>query len=68
MLYLVEWKIDEEADNFEEAAHKAWNHMRRLDSAASVFKVTASTGESWLIDLCDTTESMRLKGERGDWS
>jgi hypothetical protein len=51
--YIVNWKIDIEADSPEEAARKALEIQRRLDSIALVFDVTSADGETLEVDLLE---------------
>lgn len=52
--WLVEWSIDVDADEATtpvEAAAAAWRSMRREDSIACVFTVTAPDGTVVEVDL-----------------
>ena len=51
--YLVTWEIDIYADSPWEAAEKAWDHMRALDSSANVFEVIDANGVGTIIDLSE---------------
>lgn len=49
--YLVEWKIDIDADNPEEAAVQAFIAMRDPESTATVFHVTSPDGAQCVVDV-----------------
>lgn len=49
--YLVIWEMDIYADSPQEAAEKAWGHMRAPDSIANVFNVFDKDGVGTIIDL-----------------
>lgn len=49
--YLVTWEIDIYADSPQEAAEKAWDHMRASDSTANVFNVIDKDGGKTTVDL-----------------
>ena len=51
--YLVTWEMDIYADSPWEAAEKAWDHMRALDSSANVFEVIDANGVGTIIDLSE---------------
>lgn len=49
--YLVTWEIDIYADSPQEAAEKAWDHIRHPDSTANVFNVIDKDGDMTTVDL-----------------
>ena len=51
--YLVTWEMDIYAETPREAAEKAWDHMRALDSSANVFEVIDANGVGTIIDLSE---------------
>ena len=55
--YLVTWEMDIYADSPWEAAEKAWDHMRALDSSANVFEVIDANGVGTIIDLSEEQQS-----------
>jgi hypothetical protein len=54
--YLVEWRIDIEADSPEEAAAQALVCQRDTESTAVVFDVFDENGEMVTVDLLDSGE------------
>ena len=51
MMYRVNWLIDIEADNHEEAARKALTIQRDPESIGDVFMVAAPGGDFQMVDL-----------------
>ena len=60
--YLVEWTIDMDAESPREAAQKAWEAMRTVDSTANHFSVLEydGDGERVEIDLSAEGEDVTL--------
>jgi hypothetical protein len=64
MTYRVTWEIDIEADRARDAARKAQDIQRRLDSTATVFKVECADGDVRMFDLGRPTPKPRFRQRR----
>lgn len=49
--HLVEWHMRIDADSPQEAAQKAWDHMRAQGSTANVFEVYSDGGNVERVDV-----------------
>lgn len=54
--YVVEWKMEVDAETPEEAARKAFKYMQTPGTTANRFDVLDEEGESFRVDLMELDE------------
>ena len=52
----IVWEIDEYAETPQQAAKKAWKHMRSSDSTACYFEVLDQDGNKTNVDLMEEVD------------
>ena len=64
--YLVTWEIDAWGETPVEAAQRAYEHMRRIDSQACVMSVHDESGNQTQVDLLDLAEQGKISLSEAD--
>lgn len=64
-LFRVEWSIDIEAPDAQQAVVEALRIQRNPESIATVFEVESASGDTTIIDLGEDPEAIKTMMEQG---